>query len=208
MAKNFAAIAFTDAVKALQIKYGSRSSYERMEKFNVVDGLSDNEIDFIENRDSFYMASIGENNFPYIQHRGGSKGFLKVLDKNRIGFIDFSGNKQYITVGNMETNNNVALFLMDYPAKARLKIFAKTEILDLKDNLDVFALLNLKEYKFRAERIMVFNIEAFDWNCPQHITPRFTTEEIQVALQPQLEYIDKLEEENKRLIAKLKEAGL
>jgi hypothetical protein len=208
MAKNFAAIAFTDAVKALQIKYGSRSSYERMEKFNVVDGLSNNEIDFIENRDSFYMASIGENNFPYIQHRGGPKGFLKVLDKNRIGFIDFSGNKQYITVGNMETNNNVALFLMDYPAKARLKIFAKTEILDLKDNLDVFALLNLKEYKFRAERIMVFNIEAFDWNCPQHITPRFTTEEIQVALQPQLEYIDKLEKENKRLIAKLKEAGL
>jgi len=208
MAKNFAAIAFTDAVKALQIKYGSRSSYERMEKFNVVDGLSNNEIDFIENRDSFYMASIGENNFPYIQHRGGPKGFLKVLDKNRIGFIDFSGNKQYITVGNMETNNNVALFLMDYPAKARLKIFAKTEILDLKDNLDLYALLNLKEYKFRAERMMVFNIEAFDWNCPQHITPRFTTEEIQVALQPQLEYIDKLEEENKRLIAKLNEAGL
>jgi len=208
MAKNFAAIAFTDAVKALQIKYGSRSSYERMEKFNVVDGLSNNEIDFIENRDSFYMASIGENNFPYIQHRGGPKGFLKVLDKNRIGFIDFSGNKQYITVGNMETNNNVALFLMDYPAKARLNIFAKTEILDLKDNLDLYALLNLKEYKFRAERMMVFNIEAFDWNCPQHITPRFTTEEIQVALQPQLEYIDKLEEENKRLIAKLNEAGL
>jgi predicted pyridoxine 5'-phosphate oxidase superfamily flavin-nucleotide-binding protein len=208
MAKNFAAIAFTDAVKALQIKYGSRSSYERMEKFNVVDGLSNNEIDFIENRDSFYMASIGENNFPYIQHRGGPKGFLKVLDKNRIGFIDFSGNKQYITVGNMETNNNVALFLMDYPAKARLKIFAKTEILDLKDNLDLYALLNLKEYKFRAERMMVFNIEAFDWNCPQHITPRFTTEEIQVALQPQLEYIDKLEEENRKLTAKLKDAGL
>lgn len=139
MAKNFAAIAFTDAVKALQEKYGSRNSYERIEKFNVVDGLSHNEIGFIENRDSFYMASIGENNFPYIQHRGGPKGFLKVLDKNRIGFIDFSGNKQYITVGNMETNNNVALFLMDYPAKARLKIFAKTEIVELKDNSELLA---------------------------------------------------------------------
>lgn len=208
MAKNFAAIAFTDAVKALQEKYGSRSSYERMEKFNVVDGLSHNEIDFIENRDSFYMSSIGENNFPYIQHRGGPKGFLKVLDKNRIGFIDFSGNKQYITVGNMETNNNVALFLMDYPAKARLKIFAKTEIVGLKDNSELLATLDLDDYKFRAERMMVFHIEAFDWNCPQHITPRFTADEIQIALQPHLEYTEKLEEENRKLTAKLKEAGL
>jgi predicted pyridoxine 5'-phosphate oxidase superfamily flavin-nucleotide-binding protein len=208
MAKNFAAIAFTDAVKALQEKYGSRSSYERMEKFNVVDELSDNEIDFIANRDSFYMASIGENNFPYIQHRGGPKGFLKVLDKNRISFIDFSGNKQYITVGNMETNNNVALFLMDYPAKARLKIFAKTEIVELKDNSELLATLDLDDYKFRAERMMIFHIEAFDWNCPQHITPRFTADEIQIALQPQQEYIAKLVEENERLTAKLKEAGL
>lgn len=208
MAKNFAAIAFTDAVKALQEKHGSRNSYERMEKFNVVDGLSRNEIGFIENRDSFYIASIGENSFPYIQHRGGPKGFLKVLDKNRIGFIDFSGNRQYVTVGNMETNTNVALFLMDYPAKARLKIFAKTEIIELRDNIDLYALLNLKDYKFRAERIMVFNIEAFDWNCPQHITPRFTADEIQIALQSQQEQVAKLEEENKRLTAKLKEAGI
>lgn len=208
MAKNFATIAFTDAVKALQEKHGSRNSYERMEKFNVVDGLSDNEINFIENRDSFYMASIGVKNFPYIQHRGGPKGFLKVLDKNRIGFIDFSGNKQYITLGNMATNNNVALILMDYPAKARLKIFAKTEIVELKDSPDLYASLNLNDYKFRAERMMVFHIEAYDWNCPQHITPRFTVDEIQAALQPQQEYVAKLEEENKRLTAKLKKAGL
>ncbi|MBF2709798.1 pyridoxamine 5'-phosphate oxidase family protein [Flavobacterium soyangense] len=208
MAKNFAAIAYTDAVKALQEKHGSRNSYERMEKFNVVDGLSNNEIGFIENRDSFFMASISENNFPYIQHRGGPKGFLKVLDKNRIGFIDFSGNKQYITVGNMETNNNVALFLMDYPAKVRLKIFAKTEIVELKDNPELLATLDIDDYKFRAERMMIFHIEAFDWNCPQHITPRFTAEEIKIALKPQQEYVAQLEEENKRLTAKLKGAGL
>jgi uncharacterized protein len=208
MAKNFATIAFTDAVKALQEKHGSRSSYDRIEKFNVIDGLSDNEIRFIENRDSFYMASTGENNFPYIQHRGGPKGFLKVLDKNRLGFIDFTGNKQYITLGNMATNNNVALFLMDYPAKARLKFFAKTEIVELKGNDDLYALLNIKEYKFRAERMMIFHIEAFDWNCPQHIIPRFTADEIQMALLPQQEYVAKLEEENKRLSAKLKQAGL
>ena len=208
MAQNFHQIAFTDAVKALQTEHGSRNSYERMEKFNVVDGLSENEMGFIANRDSFYLASIGENHFPYIQHRGGPKGFLKVLDKHRIGFIDFSGNKQYITVGNMATNANVALIMVDYPSQSRLKIYAKAEIVELKDNPKLLASLDLDDYKFRAERMMVFHIEAFDWNCPQHITPRYTTEEIKIALQPQQDYQAKLEEENKRLTAKLKEAGI
>lgn len=208
MAQNFHQIAFTDAVKALQSAHGSRSSYERMEKFNVVDGLSDNEMGFIANRDSFYLASIGENHFPYIQHRGGPKGFLKVLDKFRIGFIDFSGNKQYITVGNLATNNNVALIMVDYPAKARLKIYAKAEIVELKDNPELLSLLDLGDYKFRPERMMIFYVEAYDWNCPQHITPRYTAEEIQIALQPQQEYIAQLEAENKRLAAKLKEEGI
>ena len=207
MAKNFAEIAFSDAVKELQEKHGSRKGYERMEKFNVVDGLSDNEIGFIENRDSFYLASIGVKNFPYIQHRGGPKGFVKVMDKNTIGFIDFSGNKQYISVGNFATNNHVALIMVDYPAKARLKIFAKAEIIELKDNPKLLALLDLEEYKFRPERMLVFHIEAYDWNCPQHITPRFTVDEIREALQPQQDYIAKLEEENKKLLAQLKEAG-
>lgn len=208
MARNFHQIAFTDAVKALQTEHGSRSSYERMEKFNVVDGLSENEMGFISHRDSFYLASIGENHFPYIQHRGGPKGFLKVLDKHRIGFIDFSGNKQYITVGNLATNNNVALIMVDYPSQSRLKIYAKAEIVALKDNPELLASLDLDDYKFRAERMMVFHVEAYDWNCPQHITPRYTAEEIQIALQPQQDYIAKLEEENKRLTAKLKEAGI
>lgn len=208
MARNFAQIAFTDAVKALQTEHGSRNSYERMEKFNVVDGLSENEMGFIAHRDSFYLASFGENHFPYIQHRGGPKGFLKVLDKHRIGFIDFSGNKQYITVGNLATNNNVALILVDYPSQSRLKIYAKAEIVALKDNPELLASLDLDDYKFRPERMMVFHIEAFDWNCPQHITPRYTSEEIQIALQPQQDYIAKLEEENKRLTVKLKEAGI
>lgn len=208
MAQNFHQIAFTDAVKALQTEHGSRSSYERMEKFNVVDGLSENEMGFIANRDSFYLASFGANHFPYIQHRGGPKGFLKVLDKHRIGFIDFSGNKQYITVGNLATNNNVALIMVDYPSQSRLKIYAKAEIVELKDNPELLASLDLDDYKFRAELMMVFHIEAYDWNCPQHITPRYTAEEIQIALQPQQDYIAKLEEENKRLTAKLKEAGI
>lgn len=208
MIKNFAEIAFTTAVKEMQEKLGSRASYARMEKSTYVDGLTENEIDFIAQRDSFYMASIGENNYPYLQHRGGPKGFLKVLDTKRLGFIDFSGNRQYISVGNFATNNNVALIMVDYPAKARLKILAKAEIVELEDNRALFNLLNLKEYRFRPERMMVLNIEAYDWNCPQHITPRYTVAEIQEAFASQLNHIASLEAEIKALKTKLKEADV
>ena len=204
MAKNFATLAFTDAVKAMQEKAGSRSSYARMERDVYVDGLTDNEMNFITQRDSFYMASIGENNFPYIQHRGGPKGFIKILDEKRIGFIDFRGNMQYITVGNIATNNNVAMIMVDYPARARLKILAKAEILELKDDPDLFELLDLEDYTFKPERMMVFHIEAYDWNCPQHITPRYTAEEIEAALAGQRNHIDKLEAEVRALKNKLK----
>jgi predicted pyridoxine 5'-phosphate oxidase superfamily flavin-nucleotide-binding protein len=132
MAKDFAEIAFTDAVKKLQEQHGSRKSYERMEKFNVIDGLTTSEISFIADRDSFYLATIGVKEFPYIQHRGGPKGFLKVLDSKRIGFIDFTGNKQYVSVGNIATNNNVSLIMIDYPTRTRLKIFAKAEVVELQ----------------------------------------------------------------------------
>ena len=203
MAKNFAEIAFTDAVKKLQEKHGSRNSYERMEKFSVVDGLTEGEMSFIQNRDSFYLASIGVKEFPYIQHRGGPKGFLKVLDSKRLGFIDFTGNKQYVSVGNMATNNNVSLIMIDYPTRTRLKIFAKAEVVALKVNPELYDLLDLKDYKFRPERMMVFHIEAYDWNCPQHITPRYTVEEIQQTFLPQQQYIKKLEEEIKVLKSKL-----
>ena len=199
MAKNFAEIAFTEAVKKLQEKHGSRSSYERMEKFSVVDGLTEGEISFIQNRDSFYLATIGVKEFPYIQHRGGPKGFLKVLDSKRLGFIDFVGNKQYVSVGNMATNNNVSLIMIDYPSKTRLKIFAKAEVVKLKDNPELYEVLDLKEYKFRPERMIVFNIEAYDWNCPQHIIPRYTVNEINEAFKSQQEYITKIENENKIL---------
>lgn len=206
MAKNFATIAFTDAVKAMQEKLGSRASYARMERDTYVNGLTDNEINFITQRDSFYMASIGENNYPYIQHRGGPKGFLKVLDAKRLGFIDFKGNMQYISVGNIATNNNVALIMVDYPSRARLKILAKAEIVELKDDPALYDILDLAEYKFRPERIMVFNIEAYDWNCPQHITPRYTIEDIEEAFAGQREHIAKLETEVKELKQKLKGA--
>lgn len=198
MATNYASLAFTDQVKVLQEKYGSRASYERMEKRQVIDGLSENEVHFIRERDSFYMATIGENGFPYIQHRGGPKGFLKVIDRNTIGFIDFSGNKQYISVGNLATHKNTSLILMDYAAQARLKVYARTEIVALNAKPEWANLFTLENYAARPERILVFHIQAYDWNCPQHITPRYTAEEVEEALEPQRAYIRQLEEELKK----------
>lgn len=205
MAKNFAELAFTSAVKEMQEKHGSRSSYARMEQDSYVDGLAENEMDFIAGQDSFYMASIGENGFPYIQHRGGPKGFLKVLDTKQIGFIDFKGNMQYISVGNIATNKNIALIMVDYPSRTRLKILARTEIVELKDDPALFDQLNPGDYKFRPERMMVFTIEAYDWNCPQHITPRYTVADIEQAFAGQRAHISKLEAEVKALKLKLKE---
>lgn len=205
MAKNYGEIAFTVAVKEMQEKLGSRRNYARMEKDTYVDGLTENEIEFIGRRDSFYMATFGENGYPYIQHRGGPKGFVKVLDSNKIGFIDFRGNMQFVSVGNLATNNNVALIMVDYPSRARLKMFAKANIVELKDDPALYDLLDLKEYKFRPERMMVFHIEAYDWNCPQHITPRYTLDDIREIFTSQLDRISKLEAEIKTLRAKIQE---
>jgi uncharacterized protein len=204
MARNFAEIAFTDAVKAMQEKLGSRAGYARMEQDAYMDGLTENEINFIAERDSFYMASFGETGYPYIQHRGGPKGFVKILDARRVGFIDFRGNKQYISVGNITTNNNVSLIMVDYPARARLKILAKAEMVELNANPALYDLLDLKEYKFKPERMMVLNIEAYDWNCPQHITPRYTLGDIEDAFADLRNHIMKLEAEIKALKAKSK----
>lgn len=199
MAKNFASIAFSKAAKLMQEAIGSRASYARMERESYVDGFTENEIDFISQQSSFYMSTIGENGFPYIQHRGGPKGFVKVLDAKRIGFIDFKGNMQYISVGNIATNNNVALIMVDYPSRTRLKILAKAEIVELKDDPALYHSLDLNEYKFKPERMMVLQVEAYDWNCPQHITPRYTVEDIERVFAPQRELVAKLEAEIKEL---------
>jgi predicted pyridoxine 5'-phosphate oxidase superfamily flavin-nucleotide-binding protein len=199
MARNFAEIAFSDAAKELQEKYGSRNSYSRMEKFSEVNGLTDGEFTFIENQNSFYLSSIGSNGFPYIQHRGGPKGFLKVLDSKRVGFIDFTGNKQYVSVGNIATNAKVSLIMVDYPRKARLKIYAKAEVIQLEEQPELYDLLDLDDYKFRPERMFVLHIEAYDWNCPQHITPRYTVDDVETALIPQQKHIAKLEQEIREL---------
>lgn len=195
MAKNFAEIAFSPASKTIQAQMGSREAYERMEKNSQFEGLTEREMKFIASRDSFYMATVGENDYPYIQHRGGPKGFLKVFDSQRIGFLDFKGNMQYVSVGNLMTNEKVSLFLMDYPTKTRLKIYAKTELVDLNEDDGLYDFLSLKNYSARPERMMIFHIEAFDWNCPQHITTRYTLPEIEEMAKKQREYISKLEAE-------------
>lgn len=196
---NYASLAFTDAIREMQEKSGSRKSYARLEQRSYVDGLTENEIAFISGRDHFYMATIGENGYPYIQHRGGPKGFIKALDTKRLGLIDFKGNAQYITVGNITINNKVALIMVDYPARTRLKLYAKARIVELENDPALYAQLDLEGYQFRPERMMVFDVDAYDWNCPQHITPRYTIEEINEAFASQRDYISQLEAEIKKL---------
>lgn len=201
---NYPQIAFTKEVKALQEKYGSRASYARMALSRPGDLLSEEEMEFIRQQDYFYLSTISESGYPYIQFRGGPKGFLKVLDSSTLGFIDFEGNKQYISTGNVATNNKAALFFLDQAAKARLKMFADVEIRSLSDNPELADKLELGDYSYKPARIMLFKIKGFDWNCPQHITPRYTQEEVQAAFADQILKTKDLEEENRLLKAQIK----
>lgn len=201
MAKNFAEIAFTESVKAQQQKYGSRRSYARMEQMARGNEFSEAEAEFIAERDGFYLATVGESGFPYVQFRGGPKGFLKVLDARTLAYADFRGNMQYVSVGNLLNTDKAALILMDYARRQRLKIYARIEVIEAKDAPELIAQLQEPSYDAQVERAMVLNVEAFDWNCPQHITPRYTIEEIRELNAPLNEHVAKLEAENKCLKA-------
>ncbi len=183
MTDNFTELAFTDSVKVQQEKYGTRTAYARMEQ----GGKFRNQITWqeqrhIEDRDGFYMASVGENGWPYMQFRGGPKGFLKVIDDNTLAFTDFRGNGQYISTGNINATRKTVLFLMDYTQKQRLKIWAEAEVLDPAEHPELAKKLIVPDYQATVERIIVFKVHAFDWNCPQHITPRYTQEEVERGL--------------------------
>lgn len=203
MSNKFYDITFTEDVKAAQERYGSRRQYERIRALgdrNAV--LSDAEFDFIEQRDGFYMATVGADGQPYIQFRGGKAGFLKVLDEKTIAFADFRGNMQYISVGNLRgENKKTALFLMDYENQRRLKILAETEVKDASDAPELIEKLKDENYEAKIERAIIFHIKAFDWNCPQHITPRYTLDEIKLMVQPLNDHIEKLEREIEKLKA-------
>ena len=178
MSKNFAQITFTDSVKKAQEQYGSRQIYEKVQK-KLPDQnlLFQREIAHIERMDGFYMATVNEEGWPYVQFRGGPKGFLKVIDQGTLGFTDFKGNMQYISTGNINETNKTALILLHYPTKTRLKIWAETEILNPEDHLDLKGKLIDETYGAQVERLVIFKIRAFDWNCPQHIPQRYTMEE-------------------------------
>lgn len=202
MAKNFAEIAFTESVKAQQQKYGSRRSYARMEAMARGNEITENEAEFIAERDGFYLATVGESGFPYVQFRGGPKGFLKVIEPKKLAYADFRGNMQYISVGNLTRHDKAALILMDYANRQRLKIYARIEIVEAKDAPELIAKLQDASYDAEVERAMLLHVEAFDWNCPQHITQRFTVEEIRELNAPLYEHVAQLEAEIARLKAK------
>ncbi|WP_058189552.1 pyridoxamine 5'-phosphate oxidase family protein [Terracidiphilus gabretensis] len=199
MAHTFGSLAFTTVVKELQERYGSRRQYERLAAQGAsYQGLGPDEREFIGERDSFYMASIGSTGWPYVQHRGGPKGFLKVLDNQTIAFGDYRGNKQYISTGNLLTDDRVALILVDYPRQARLKILGHAKITERAEARNLLEVVRDEENIF-VERVYVIHVDAFDWNCQQHITPRFTVDEIRTILAPFEERLQTLEAENARL---------
>lgn len=203
MSTRFAKIAFTESVKAAQRRYGSRHANRGLESSAAPrDVLTDREMRFIQERDGFYQATVGENGWPYVQFRGGPPGFLKVLDERTIAYADFRGNLQYLSVGNLSADDRVALILMDYAYRRRLKIWARAQVSDKADAAELIARLEMPGYQSPIERGIIFTVEAYDWNCPKHITPRFTLQEIQTTLLAPLEArIANLERENRALKA-------
>ena len=178
MPRKYTKHTFTDAVKATQSRFGSRAAAAGVEAWETDDEhLSPTEKSFIAERDGFYMATVNSEGWPYLQFRGGPRGFLKVLDESTLAYADFRGNRQYISTGNLNENDRVALFFMDYANRRRLKVLARADVLDADDRPELLARVADADYGARIERIVVLRVEAFDWNCPQHITPRFTAEE-------------------------------
>jgi hypothetical protein len=199
-AMSFGSLVFTPLVKKLQERYGSRRQYERMENANAAqDRFTPFETQFMAERDSFYWATVGATGWPYIQHRGGPKGFLKVIDDHTLALGDFRGNKQYISTGNLLTDNRVAMIMVDYPRQARLKILGRVEIFEGDPAETWLPRVRMPGEKTVIERVFVIHVEAYDWNCPQHITPRYTAEELREGMQEIEKRVEALEQENNTL---------
>jgi predicted pyridoxine 5'-phosphate oxidase superfamily flavin-nucleotide-binding protein len=199
----FLDIVSTPSVRAAQAANGTRQMWENFKGHREFDRFAEDEAAFIAARDSFYIATISETGWPYVQHRGGPPGFLKVLDEKTLGFADFRGNLQYISVGNLNADNRAALILVDYPNRARLKILAHIEVRDLGAEPELAERLSLPGYKARPERAFLLRLETFDWNCQQHITPRYTMEDIEAAVSGLQAKMATLQEENKKLRAEI-----
>jgi predicted pyridoxine 5'-phosphate oxidase superfamily flavin-nucleotide-binding protein len=203
MSYGFLDIAITPSVQAAQAAMGSDRLWQDFKGHREFDQFSENESAFIADRDSFYMATVSETGWPYIQHRGGPPGFLKLVDDRTLAFADYRGNRQYISTGNLAADDRVCLFLMDYARRARLKIYAHVETIQLGADPDLVRLVTVPGYKAKLERIFRLRLVNFDWNCPQHITPRFTEREFDEAARPLRERLAQLEAENTELRTRL-----
>jgi predicted pyridoxine 5'-phosphate oxidase superfamily flavin-nucleotide-binding protein len=201
MAYGFLDIATTPGVAAVQAAMGSAGHWANFHGNRAFDRFTENEAAFIAARDSFYMATVSETGWPYVQHRGGPRGFLKLIDDRTLAFADYRGNLQYISTGNIGAEDRVSLILMDYAARARLKIFAHASIVALGDDPALAEAVADPAYRGKPERIFVLRLDAFDWNCPQHITPRFTEAEIAEGVLPLRQRLAALEAENAALRA-------
>jgi uncharacterized protein len=188
MPRQFGTIAFTPAVKAMQTRMGSRESYKRFVETGADNNTIDSDLaEFIASMDGFYLGTVTANGYPYIQFRGGKPGFLKVLDNRTLGFADFRGNVQYISVGNLSENDRAFLFLMDYRHRRRLKIIGRAQIIE--DNLELLDRVRDPDYQATVERAIVFKIEGWDWNCPQHIPIRYSATEV-AAMQARIQELE------------------
>ena len=205
MARAFAKIAFTPGVLDVQKQQGSAHAYVKFlsPEADRRDHLGEAEKAFIAARDGFYQATISETGWPYVQFRGGPPGFLKVIDDKSIAYADFRGNRQYISTGNLNNNDKISMILMDYPNRRRLKIWGRATLVSKEENPERLSSLSIEGYRALPERAVVITLEAFDWNCPQHIPQRLTIEELAPHILPLQKQIARLSEENNALKIKL-----
>lgn len=203
MSKHYGTIAFTDKVRDVQRQHDSETFYNRKRlQGNAVPGadpLTEDEVDYLADRDSFYLATVSETGWPYVQFRGGPQGFLRVVDEHTIGWADFRGNLQYISTGNLAGSGRVAMIIMDYVHRRRLKIFGHARVVDAGDDPALLETFTDSDYDATVERIVLVTVEAYDWNCPQHITTRFTAADIEPHITPLRRQLAELQAENARL---------
>lgn len=195
MSGRYREIHFTPSVLAAQERYFGRS--QDIQPQPGRDPLTADEIQFIQSRDSFYLATVTETGWPYVQHRGGAAGFLRVVSPTQLAFADYTGNRQMLSTGNLTANDRVALFLMDYPQRTRLKIMGHARVEDAREHPDLVAQFTEPETRGIVERLFLIEIVSFDWNCPKYITPRYTAAEIEALIEPLKQRIAELEAKSK-----------
>jgi predicted pyridoxine 5'-phosphate oxidase superfamily flavin-nucleotide-binding protein len=195
MGTKFLELTVTGSVREAQEHYYGKS--RRFESVLAKDELTEEEVNFIQTRDSFYMGTVTESGWPYLQHRGGKPGFLRVISSSTIAFADYKGNRQLLSTGNVAANDRVALFMMDYPRRTRLKILGRARLEDAREHPELVAQLAEPDARRIVERLFFIEVVAFDWNCPQYITPRYTVGEIQELIAPLQRRIAELEAELK-----------